>query len=108
VRPVNESAASPISESTWRYWRGVLWEGRIDHHGTFFNVVFTSPRTAPIPLLVSALGVKASGLRRDLDGAISWMCPVPYLLNKALPALRAGAEGSPTPGSAVGAHVLPL
>ncbi|MDQ2718111.1 MAG: LLM class flavin-dependent oxidoreductase, partial [Chloroflexota bacterium] len=38
--------------------RGLLGEGRIDYHGTFFQVTATS-RTAPIPLLVSALGQKA-------------------------------------------------
>ncbi|HKV03213.1 MAG TPA: LLM class flavin-dependent oxidoreductase [Ktedonobacteraceae bacterium] len=87
--------------------RSGLWEGKIDHHGTFFNIVFTLPRTAPIPLLVSALGVKAFRLAGEIsDGAISWMCPVPYLLNKALPALRAGAEARQRPVPPLVAHVL--
>src|SRR5258708_37104688 len=87
--------------------RSVLWEGRIDHHGTFFNVVFSLPRTAPIPLLVSALGVKAFRLAGEIsDGAISWMCPVPYPLNKALPALRAGAEARQRPAPPLVAHLL--
>jgi F420-dependent oxidoreductase-like protein len=87
--------------------RSVLWEGRIDHHGTFFNVVFSLPRTAPVPLLVSALGVKAFWLAGEIsDGAISWVCPVPYLLNKALPALRAGAEARQRPVPPLVAHVL--
>jgi F420-dependent oxidoreductase-like protein len=87
--------------------RSVLWEGRIDHHGTFFNVVFSLPRTAPVPLLVSALGVKAFRLAGEIsDGAISWVCPVPYLLNKALPALRAGAEARQRPVPPLVAHVL--
>ncbi len=87
--------------------RSVLWEGRIDHHGTFFNVVFSLSRTAPVPLLVSALGVKAFWLAGEIsDGAISWVCPVPYLLNKALPALRAGAEARQRPAPPLVAHVL--
>jgi alkanesulfonate monooxygenase SsuD/methylene tetrahydromethanopterin reductase-like flavin-dependent oxidoreductase (luciferase family)/DNA-binding SARP family transcriptional activator len=87
--------------------RSVLWEGKIDHHGTFFNVVFTLPRTAPIPLLVSALGMEAFRLAGEIsDGAISWMCPVPYLLNKALPALRAGAEARQRPAPPLVAHML--
>jgi F420-dependent oxidoreductase-like protein len=87
--------------------RSVLWEGRIDHHGTFFNVVFSLPRTAQIPLLVSALGVKAFRLAGEIsDGAISWVCPVPYLLNKTLPALRAGAEARQRPAPPLVAHVL--
>jgi F420-dependent oxidoreductase-like protein len=87
--------------------RSVLWEGRIDHHGTFFNVVFSLPRTAPVPLLVSALGVKAFWLAGEIsDGAISWVCPVPYLLDKALPALRAGASARQRPAPPLVAHVL--
>jgi hypothetical protein len=34
------------------------------------------------------------------------MCPVPYLLSSALPALRAGAEASSRPAPPVVAHVL--
>src|SRR5205823_13963375 len=40
------------------------------------------------------------------DGAISWLCPVPYLLDKALPALRAGAEASRREAPPLVAHVL--
>src|SRR2546425_4728983 len=70
-----------------------LWEGRVDHQGTFFKVAISFPRQAQIPLLISALGEKAFRLAGEIaDGAISWVCPVPYLLNTALPALRAGAE----------------
>jgi len=98
VRPVNEAPLAYLRE--YVEVRAVFVGGQIDHHGTFFNVVFTSPRTAPIPLLVSALGVKPSGCGRDLRWRDFRMCPVPYLLNKALPALRAGAEAPPTPGSA--------
>src|SRR5947207_3265186 len=39
--------------------RQVLWEGRVDHQGKFFRVNTSFPRTARIPLLVSALGEKA-------------------------------------------------
>jgi alkanesulfonate monooxygenase SsuD/methylene tetrahydromethanopterin reductase-like flavin-dependent oxidoreductase (luciferase family) len=40
--------------------RAVLWEGKVNHHGEFFNVVVTAPRnTARLPILVSALGKNA-------------------------------------------------
>ena len=78
--------------------RAVLWEGIVNHHGEFFNVVvtpgglLTSPDTARIPILISALGEKAFQLAGEIaDGALSWVCPVPYLLHTALPALRKGA-----------------
>jgi F420-dependent oxidoreductase-like protein len=78
--------------------RSALWEGKVDYHGRFFNVTFTLPRRARVPLLVSALGQKAFRLAGEIsDGAISWMCPVPYLLDNALPALRAGAGASRRP-----------
>jgi F420-dependent oxidoreductase-like protein len=86
--------------------RSILGEGKIDYHGTFFNVTATS-RTAPIPLLVSALGPKAFLLAGEIsDGALSWVCPVPYLLNQARPALRAGAEAKPRPAPPLVAHVV--
>jgi alkanesulfonate monooxygenase SsuD/methylene tetrahydromethanopterin reductase-like flavin-dependent oxidoreductase (luciferase family) len=80
--------------------RGVLWEGTIAHQGAFFQVADTLPRTAPVPLLISTLGLKAFRLAGEIaDGALASLCPVPYLLEQALPALRAGAEekSRPTP-----------
>jgi len=75
--------------------RAALWEGKVDHHGHFFNVVVTMPRTAPVQLLISTLGKKAFELSGEIaDGAISWMCPVPYLLSTGLPALRTAAAAN--------------
>ena len=78
--------------------RGVLWKGSIDYQGEFFQVVDTLPRTAQVPLLIPALGLKAFRLAGEIaDGALASLCPVPYLLDQALPALRAGAEGRSRP-----------
>jgi alkanesulfonate monooxygenase SsuD/methylene tetrahydromethanopterin reductase-like flavin-dependent oxidoreductase (luciferase family) len=86
--------------------RQALWEGRVDHQGTFFKVTASLPRTAQIPLLISALGEKAFHLAGEIaDGAISWVCPVPYLLDKALPALRAGAQAQHRPAPPLVAHI---
>ncbi|HLH60568.1 MAG TPA: LLM class flavin-dependent oxidoreductase [Ktedonobacteraceae bacterium] len=86
--------------------REVLWEGRVDHRGKFFNVNASIPRPARVPLLISALGEKAFHLAGEVaDGAISWVCPVPYLLDKALPALRAGAQASNRPAPPLVAHI---
>lgn len=87
--------------------RSVLWEGQVEFHGDYFNVKTPSLRTAPVPILISALREGAFRLAGEIsDGAISWLCPVPYLLNKALPALRAGAEASQRPVPPLVAHVL--
>jgi len=86
--------------------RAVLWEGNVDYHGRFFTVKTTFPRTPRTPILVSALREGAFQLAGEIsDGAISWVCPVPYLLDKALPALRAGAEKSGRTAPPLVAHI---
>ena len=35
--------------------RGLLWEGKVNYHGEFFNVEVTSPSTPRIPILISTL-----------------------------------------------------
>jgi F420-dependent oxidoreductase-like protein len=83
-----------------------LWEGRVDYHGRFFKVATSFPRQAHVPLLISALGEKAFHLAGEIaDGAISWVCPVPYLLVTALPALRAGAQAQHRPAPPLVAHI---
>ncbi len=73
----------------------ILWDGKVDHHGEFFNVVVEFPRTAQIPVLISTLGKKAFQLAGEIaDGALSWMCPVPYLLHTGIPLLRKEATAS--------------
>jgi F420-dependent oxidoreductase-like protein len=69
-----------------------LWEGKVDYHGDFYNVVATLPSTPQVPVLISTLGEKAFQLAGQIaDGAISWVCPVPYLLRTGIPTLRASA-----------------
>ena len=85
----------------------ILRDGKVDHHGEFFNIVIEFPRTAQIPVLISTLGKKAFQLAGEIaDGALSWMCPVPYLLHTGIPLLRkaAIANGRSNPPSLV-AHV---
>ncbi|HLJ32106.1 MAG TPA: LLM class flavin-dependent oxidoreductase [Ktedonobacteraceae bacterium] len=86
--------------------REVLWDGHVDHQGTFFKVAASLPEPRQIPLLISALGEKAFHLAGEIaDGAISWVCPVPYLLNTALPALQAGAGAQNRPVPPLVAHI---
>ncbi len=75
--------------------RAALWEGKVDHHGRFFNVIVTLPRTAQVPVLISTLGKKAFQLAGEIaDGALSWVCPVSYLLHTGIPALRTAAAAN--------------
>jgi F420-dependent oxidoreductase-like protein len=83
--------------------RGLLWDGAIEFEGTYFRVHSTlMPGTEPprIPLPISALRAGAFRLAGEVaDGAISWVCPVPYLVGAARTALEDGARsaGRPTP-----------
>jgi F420-dependent oxidoreductase-like protein len=83
--------------------RGLLWDGAVNFTGSQYRVKARLAGGAPpprIPIPVSALRPPAFRLAGEIsDGAISWLCPVPYLVEVALPALREGAEaaGRPTP-----------
>ena len=75
--------------------RTALWDGKVDHHGKFFNVKVTLPHTAQIPVLISTLGVKAFQLAGEIaDGALSWVCPIQYLIHTGIPALRTAAAAA--------------
>jgi len=73
----------------------------VNHHGHFYNVIATLPRTSQIPILISTLGKSAFQLAGQIaDGALTWVCPVPYLLHTGIPALRTSAAAvgrSPPP-----------
>ncbi len=81
--------------------RAALWVGKVNHHhGHLYNVEAMFPRTAQIPIFISTLGKNAFQLAGQIaDGAITWVCPVPYLLHTGIPALRssAAAAGRSTP-----------
>jgi F420-dependent oxidoreductase-like protein len=75
--------------------RTALWDGKVDHHGKFFNVKVTLPHTAQIPVLISTLGVKAFQLAGEIaDGALSWVSPIQYLIRTGIPALRTAAAAA--------------
>jgi F420-dependent oxidoreductase-like protein len=86
--------------------RQALWEGKVDYSGNYYKVRTSFPRTPRTPILVSALREGAYSLAGEIsDGAISWVCPVPYLIEKALPALRAGAARAGRPVPPLVAHI---
>lgn len=89
--------------------RGLLWEGGTDFEGAYYRVhAKLPPGVAPprIPLPISALRANAFRLAGEIaDGAISWVCPVPYLIDTALPALRAGAAAANRPAPPLIGHI---
>src|SRR5687767_11632703 len=75
--------------------RAALWRGEVEHQDRFFTARAKLQSQPRVPLLVSALGEGAFRLAGEIsDGAISWNCPVPYLLDVALPMLRDGARSA--------------
>jgi F420-dependent oxidoreductase-like protein len=89
--------------------RALLWEGEVDFSGVYFNVKIglpagtTPPRT---PLSISALRKNAFTLAGELaDGAITWVTPVHYIVETALPALQKGADAASRARPRLIAHV---
>ncbi len=89
--------------------RDLLWTGTSAFSGEYFTVKSALPDsvTPPkVPILVSALRPNAFRLAGELaDGAISWMTPIDYLLETALPKLQEGAEAGGRPRPPLLAHV---
>lgn len=75
-----------------------LQTGKADFEGTHYRVHGQLPYPAPVPVMVSALRATSFRLAgRIADGAISWLCPAPYLRKVALPALQEGAAAASRP-----------
>src|SRR6266511_4064229 len=76
-----------------RILKGLLQHGRIDFEGTYYQAHETIPEPLEVPVMASALQRRSFELcGAEADGAISWICPGPYLRDVALPAMQAGAE----------------
>lgn len=80
--------------------RPLLQSGEVHFAGEFYEVDATLPKPLGTPVLIAALRPPAFALAgTHSDGAISWNCPVEYLMRVAKPALARGAAaaGRPTP-----------
>ena len=75
--------------------RDGLTEGRSNVGGRYFTAhsVYTGPRRAEIPLMISALNPRMLDLAGELaDGIVLWMCTPAYVRDHVVPAVRAGRE----------------
>jgi alkanesulfonate monooxygenase SsuD/methylene tetrahydromethanopterin reductase-like flavin-dependent oxidoreductase (luciferase family) len=80
--------------------RAALHEGKVDFDGQRLKA--HAQLSGPTRVTVMASALRAIGFRTCgelADGAISWVCPLPYLRDVAVPALRGGAArgGRATP-----------
>ncbi len=86
--------------------RPLLQQGEVHHQGHYFTTDVSLQASSQVPLLISALGPIAFRLAGEIaDGALPFLCPIPYLLKTALPALRSGAAAAGRPRPSVVAHV---
>ena len=88
--------------------KGVLQDGAIDLDGRYYSAHAEAAQAPGIPVMASALRPKSFALcGAEADGAISWVCPLPYVRDTALPALKDGAReaGRSTPPLIVHAAV---
>lgn len=86
--------------------RALLQGEEVHHQGRFFTIDAGLTASAQVPLLIAALGPGAFRLAGEVaDGALPALCPLPYLLDTALPALRAGATSAGRSCPPVVAHM---
>lgn len=72
--------------------------GKADFDGKIYRVHERATSTVSVPILMSALRRRAYRLAGELaDGAISWVAPLRYLRETALPALEEGAGAARRP-----------
>ena len=86
--------------------RPLLQQGEVHHQRHFFTADIALSAAAQIPIFLAALGPEAFRLAGELaDGVLPFLCPLPYLLDTALPALREGAAAAARPRPPIIAHV---
>lgn len=86
--------------------RAILYEGKVDFQGK--RLTARAQLAGPTGVKVMASALRQNGFRvcgELADGTISWMCPLPYLRDVAVPAISEGAaKAGRTPPPLV-AHV---
>jgi alkanesulfonate monooxygenase SsuD/methylene tetrahydromethanopterin reductase-like flavin-dependent oxidoreductase (luciferase family) len=72
--------------------KGLLTGAQTDFEGEHFKVHAKLNYGAQVPVIISALRATSFELAGEIaEGAVSWLCPAPYLRDVAVPALERGA-----------------
>lgn len=86
--------------------RSVLETGTVNFEGKRLTARAQTGGPTQVTLMASALRENGFRLVGELaDGAISWVCPLPYLRDVAVPALKEGAAKAGRPAPPLVAHV---
>jgi len=86
--------------------RAILYDGQVNFEGK--RLTARARIAGPTGVKVMASALRANGFRlcgELADGAISWVCPLPYLRDVAVPALREGAAAAGREAPPLIAHV---
>ena len=85
----------------------LLTGAQTDFHGNYFKVHVKLNYGAQVPVIISALRAGSFELAGEIaEGAVSWLCPAPYLRDAALPALERGARRQGRARPALIAHAF--
>ncbi|MGD9890889.1 MAG: LLM class flavin-dependent oxidoreductase [Dehalococcoidia bacterium] len=97
MRPFGVDFRSPLTQlrEYLIVLRSLLHQGSVDFEGKLVRARARITQPVNTPVLASALQEGAFRLCGEVaDGALSWVCPWPYIRDHAWPALRAGAESA--------------
>lgn len=86
--------------------RTLLETGKVDYQGK--RLTARAQLTGPAAVTVMASALRPNGFRlcgELADGAISWVCPLPYLRDVAVPAIKEGAAKAGRAAPPLVAHV---
>jgi alkanesulfonate monooxygenase SsuD/methylene tetrahydromethanopterin reductase-like flavin-dependent oxidoreductase (luciferase family) len=87
--------------------RPALHDGKVSFAGEYYRTEATLPRATGTPVPISTLRENAFVLAGELsDGAITWLCPIDYLVKVGKPALERGAHAAGRAVPPLIAHVL--
>ena len=75
--------------------KSLLSGAQTDFEGEHFNVHAKLSYGADVPVIISALRAGSFETAGEIcDGAVSWLCPAPYLRDVAVPAMTRGAANA--------------
>jgi F420-dependent oxidoreductase-like protein len=80
--------------------KDLLQGGKVDFEGQYYTARFEMSGGVDVPVHASALRQRSFEMcGRAADGAITWVCPLDYVRDVGMPALKKGAQdaGKPTP-----------
>ncbi len=84
---------------------GLLNEGSIDFDGEQISAHARLAQPTQVRVMISALRTGSFRLSGELtEGGISWMCPLPYIRDVAMPAQQEGADAAGRPKPAMIVH----